>query len=321
MSDSYYDCIDCGSEFCPCELAETGDCLMCSRLAGKDKCECYWKGVCIYNEFVHAGKKAAVRREEAEAEVVQRKKYGDDITVLIIDVGRSFAIKAAVPGAYVFLKAAEDSSFYNFPISILKSDTENGTIHVAVKAIGSKSKKFLNLGNKVTVRGVYKNGILGVSSLMKPGDGTDKRKRLAIVTKGIGFAPAAHLTEWISGHAETDLFIDTDKVDEGFIEEYMPENVNGKVKYVNLSEEFTGKGVKTDESLVQCLKTNGYDRVAVLTSDYYIKEIGKIVNADAVSNNFHLCCGEGVCGACGYTDKNGRCFKMCKCAEILAEML
>ena len=29
-------CIDAGSENCPCLLAESGDCITCSRLKGKD---------------------------------------------------------------------------------------------------------------------------------------------------------------------------------------------------------------------------------------------------------------------------------------------
>ncbi|NFG18899.1 sulfide/dihydroorotate dehydrogenase-like FAD/NAD-binding protein, partial [Clostridium botulinum] len=43
------DCIDAGSEYCPCHLAETGDCILCSQLSGKKFCDCInWKGVCIY---------------------------------------------------------------------------------------------------------------------------------------------------------------------------------------------------------------------------------------------------------------------------------
>lgn len=57
MEQNFYDCIDCGTENCPCYLAATGDCLVCSRLAGKDYCDCNWKGVCIYNEFIQSGKK------------------------------------------------------------------------------------------------------------------------------------------------------------------------------------------------------------------------------------------------------------------------
>ena len=35
-------------------------------------------------------------------------------------------------------------------------------------------------------------------------------------------------------------------------------------------------------------------------------------------NNFHLCCGEGICGACGHVDAEGNLRKMCKCREFSA---
>ena len=42
------DCIDAGSEFCPCHLAESGECILCSQLQGSHFCDCLnWKGVCI----------------------------------------------------------------------------------------------------------------------------------------------------------------------------------------------------------------------------------------------------------------------------------
>ena len=43
MNINTYKCVDTGSENCPCELAVTGDCLTCSRLQGKDSCDCDWK--------------------------------------------------------------------------------------------------------------------------------------------------------------------------------------------------------------------------------------------------------------------------------------
>ena len=44
MDTNTYKCVDAGSENCPCDLAVTGDCLTCSRLLGKDVCDCDWKG-------------------------------------------------------------------------------------------------------------------------------------------------------------------------------------------------------------------------------------------------------------------------------------
>ena len=47
------DCIDAGSEFCPCHLAESGECILCSQLQGSHFCDCLnWKGVFIKNFII-----------------------------------------------------------------------------------------------------------------------------------------------------------------------------------------------------------------------------------------------------------------------------
>jgi len=94
----------------------------------------------------------------------------------------------------------------------------------------------------------------------------------------------------------------------------MPQNLNGKRININLRREFEFKGT---QHLTRIYEEGGYDTLIVLASDYYIEEIGKILKIDARSNNFRLCCGEGICGACSYTDDFGRTFKMCKCSGFV----
>ena len=347
MEQNFYDCIDCGTENCPCYLAATGDCLVCSRLAGKDYCDCNWKGVCIYNEFIQSGKKINNVREEFTAKVEENKRYGQDTVVLVLDVGRGFALKCAKPGSYVFLKRAEDEDFYNIPISVMKSDITGGKIHLAVKEMSAKSKRITevqphfehidagtadsagkaneniagsnkceNIGGEdsLCVRGVYRNGILGLKSLIGPRGKVDTDRKMMIVTKGVGFAPAAHMLEWIDGRARADIYTDTDKIEEELIAEYLPQRLNGKRENTDLRREFEFKGTERISALY---KAGGYDTLVVFASDYYIEQIGKILKIDARSNNFRLCCGEGVCGACAFTDDFGRTFKMCKCSGIM----
>jgi hypothetical protein len=73
----------------------------------------------------------------------------------------------------------------------------------------------------------------------------------------------------------------------------------------------------TDLELFDEEMTSGYDRVIILTSNYFIKTIKtqlKIPDVKLVyCNNFNMCCGEGICGACVYTDENGNSYKTCKC--------
>lgn len=338
MDENFYDCIDCGTENCPCYLAATGDCLICSRLAGKDYCDCDWKGVCIYNEFIQGGKKINNIREEFEAPVIERRRYGADTVVLVLDVGRGFALKCSGPGSYVFLKRKEDEDFYSIPISVMKSDIAAGKIHLAVKEMAGKSKRITEAqicesgsaevmnaaesggagknaaADTLTVRGVYRNGILGIKDLIGPRGRVDTDRKMMIITKGIGFAPAAHLAEWVGGRAAIDIYTDTDKIEEELIAEYMPKSLNSTRRNIDLRREFEFKGT---ERISEIYREGGYNTLIVLASDYYIEQIGKILHIDARSNNFRLCCGEGVCGACSYTDDFGRTFKMCKCSSLI----
>ncbi len=310
MDENFYDCIDCGTENCPCYLALTGDCLVCSRLSGKDCCDCDWKGVCVYNEFIQGGKRVNNIRNEFEAQVKEKKKYEEGTEVLVLEVGRGFALKCSWPGSYVFLRCREDESFYSIPISVLKSDIRGGKIHLAVKELSAKSKRILT-ADTLVVRGVYRNGILGIKDIIGTRGRVDTARKIMIVTKGIGFAPAALLIAWIGGRTQSDIFIDKDKIDEKLIEEYLPECLNGKVSYIDLRREFE---YKKTERVSEIYREGGHNTLVVLTSDYYLSEIGKVLKIDAKSNNYRLCCGEGICGACSYTDDFGRTFKMCKCS-------
>ena len=71
-----------------------------------------------------------------------------------------------------------------------------------------------------------------------------------------------------------------------------------------------------------CLQQIDYDRIFLLASDYYIKRLSAVMKIPpeklVFCNNFHLCCGEGICGACGHVDAEGNLRKMCKCREFSA---
>ena len=70
------------------------------------------------------------------------------------------------------------------------------------------------------------------------------------------------------------------------------------------------------------LQQTDYDRIFLLASDYYIKRLSAVMKIPpeklVFCNNFHLCCGEGICGACGHVDAEGNLRKMCKCREFSA---
>jgi len=200
----------------------------------------------------------------------------------------------------------------------MKADTEEGLIYLAIKVSGVKSRRISECDKKVVVRGIYRNGIIGVSSLFGIRGRVEPGRNIMIVTKGIGIAPAILIKEWAGARSNVDIYADLHKLDPKIISDYLPE---GNVRYIELAKDFSHRDGKPGETIARVYSKGNYDRVVVLTSDYYIEEIKKIIDISACANNFHLCCGEGICGACGFTDAKGRCYKMCKCSEILTSMM
>lgn len=328
-AQSLVSCIDAGSENCPCYLAVTGDCLICSRLQGKDHCNCNWQGVCIYNEFMQGNGKINNPRKDFEAEIVQRKFYKEDLVVYILNVEKGFAMKASRPGSYLFVKASGANNFYDIPISVMKSDVENGQIHLAIKIISTKTKALLAEKEKLVLRGPYRNGIHGINSIIRK---KGKNHKSLIITKGIGIAPGILASQTFQYRGSVDMVIDTEKISKELISDYLGAEISGDfndmegdkegwTKYLTLSD------VESEKKLKDLMEERQYDNVILLASDYYIENLGKLIKkilptADlAVSNNFHICCGEGLCGSCSIDTSSGNTIKMCKCQLKGGELL
>lgn len=313
MKDNSCICIDAGTTNCPCPLAETGDCLVCSRLAGRDKCDCNWCGLCIYNEFVHNDRRAGAIRKRFEATILSRRWYSSDLIRLEIKVDRGFALKGIRPGTFVFLSGSKDS-LYDTPVSIMRSDVKKGTMTFAIKVISAKTRAIAKAEEKVFVRGVYRNGLLG--------EGAPEflvRGRWLFITKGVGFAPAVNIIDHMPSGVSADMVVDTEKVTEEMISDCFSgcEAVkNGRVKIDILP--LTRILDRDDKPAWRCIRDiEEYKKVFILASDHYIHSLAAALNIPKTkliySNNFHMCCGEGICGACCHVDENGNINKMCKC--------
>jgi len=316
-SHKLLNCIDAGTENCPCYLAVTGDCLICSRLQGKDYCNCNWRGVCVYNEFMQGNKKVNNPRRDFEAEIYEKKFYKEDLVVYILNVGKGFAIKAERPGSYLFVKARGANNFYDVPISVMWSDVEKGQIHLAIKIISTKTKALLKEDKALILRGPYRNGLHGINQIFEK---RKKDQQTLIISKGIGIAPGILVSQSFRFKGNVDFIIDTDKISAELIEDYLKSDVlpeaaqnNKGIRFLSLAE------IDAEERLREIMIQKQYDNVLLLVSDYYIESLGKLVkktlpSADlAVSNNFRICCGEGLCGSCSVDTSNGETIKMCKC--------
>lgn len=321
-------CVDAGTDNCPCPLAETGDCLVCSRLAGRQECDCSWAGVCVYNEFVQNGKTVRQQRRNKPVDIIKKVWYDSDLLVIVLKVSRGFALKAAQPGSFVFVNAAGRSELSNVPVSVMRSDVENGRLFLALKVISAKTKAVAEAGAQLVLRGVYRNGLIGggVSGVKEDLSGITQgnpEPRWLIMTKGTGFAPAVNLLSAAGGRIAADLLIDSEKVCDEIVADSMRDISSEKLSVRKVSlQELTAAAISERTKgrpghLAGIYRADDYDRIIIMASDYYIKTLADCMEIPAgklvFCNNFRMCCGEGICGACGHTDENGSVSKMCKC--------
>lgn len=288
-----YECIDAGSEYCPCYLAETGDCITCSHLQGKSFCDCNWRGVCIYQEYYWNGKKAKSARESYKAKILDKVLIGDNLLIFKISVMKTLARQLKQPGSYIFIRNINKPQYYDIPMSIMYSNEHIGEIHVAVQILGTKTKSLLNLKDEIYVRGPYWNGLLGLKELK-----TLKNVNTLIIARGVALAPSVLVANYLNkNNNKVTMLVDKGKVDSIFIENYIKD-----LDIITIESDITTeKGRLLIEELV---KNNYYSLCYSGGSDRQHSEIEKILSKVApntkliISNNKEICCGEGICGAC-----------------------
>ena len=97
-------CADYGSRFCPCILAVTGGCAVCSQVNGKDFCDCKASGgICIKQELLRNGGKAKPSRLTYECEVMSVIHY-DGLVFFRVKVPLSLEREVKRPGGFVFVR-------------------------------------------------------------------------------------------------------------------------------------------------------------------------------------------------------------------------
>lgn len=391
-------CADVGTRNCPCPLAETGDCLVCSRLSGARECSCRWAGVCVYNEYMQNGSMVRTKRKARSTGILQRLRQGDDLLMLQLRVPRGFALEASRPGSFLFLKPPGAPEMTSVPVSVMAADVEHESLWVILKIISAKTKALAACEDFLEMRGIYRSGLLGkgVAGMLDLHDpGISVRKRWLILTKGVGFAPAVNLIRWAAGRVDIHVIADPEKVGDDVIrqqfrawqpEAYRSEGGRFRLEFQSLAkllqqtdstaaappaaalhtssshdpdlqQPVAASPLQQTDSITTappatalrtsgstaaappatalhtsgshdpdlnapCLQQTDYDRIFLLASDYYIKRLSAVMKIPpeklVFCNNFHLCCGEGICGACGHVDAEGNLRKMCKCREFSA---
>ena len=307
MDGSFFECVDAGSENCPCYLALTNDCMTCTRLKGLDYCDCRWAGVCIYNEFIWNGKQVKNPREDILAKIVNRDEYNNEVVVFTLKAGKYLTQRFEYPGTYIFVRNPEDQAMYDVPVSIMDTDTGEGNIHFAIKTISAKTKRIVEAEEELIIRGPYRNGLLGLKNLKEAMEG-----KMLVLAKSMGIAPAVKLIKYFDGNCEIDLAADLNRMKGNFAKDFLSDC---QVNTWNMNF----KDLKDLDIIKELVKKKNYEKIAIFASDKYIIMFDKLLKSIdynkeyATVNNFNMCCGEGVCGACSLKTQDGKAIKMCKC--------
>lgn len=308
MDYEIVDCIDCGTKYCPCHLALSGDCILCSHLQGNEFCDCKnWHGVCIYKELFDNGFKAKEGRKTYTCQILKKNLLEENLLELKVLVSKSLAESLNVPGAYVFMRSPSYNLYYDTPISVMDVDDENNVISFIIELKGIKTKSIANLNehDDILLRAPYWNGILGLKNLNKVQD-----QNILIISRGIGFAPMMPVLKKLYARGNNiSIILDKGTFKTDYVEKLI-NNYNITPIYMNTID----KG-ELPKALKDYLKINKFDLIHIDGPDILISNV-IIYNNDSTAysccNNAKMCCGEGVCGACTSRYKGHIVKRLCK---------
>ncbi|MFT8350386.1 sulfide/dihydroorotate dehydrogenase-like FAD/NAD-binding protein [Clostridium saccharoperbutylacetonicum] len=308
------DCIDAGTEFCPCKLAECGQCLICSQCQGEEFCDCLnWKGVCIYQEFYNNNNVAKEGRKTYKCNIKNKTNYNDKLVKIEFNAPHKLVLDLVKPGSYIFIRT-DGNNYFDIPISIMNCDIEEDAITIAVEIRGIKTNKLLSVrsNDNIEIRGPYWNGVFGIKNIF-----AQKQKKALVLAKGIGLAPMLPvIRKLILQDNEVQVVIDKSPFEMNIAQEFL-DNYKVKVSESSLLD----KGSISDHAKViikDALKNDtNYIHIAgadILTYGVinYLDELNRKDVSLSCCNNFKMCCGEGICGACTSRFSGHRVKRFCK---------
>ena len=308
------DCIDAGSEFCPCKLAETGECIICSQMHGKCFCDCSnWKGVCIYQEFFNNGMKAKKGRDKYSSKILSIDNYKNELLLIKLEVPHKLSLQLINPGSYIFV-CPDENIYFDTPISILESDSDKNIISLAIEIRGAKTKKLLGFkeGDNINIRAPYWNGVFGIKNIEK-----QKGTNCLVLGKGIGLAPMIPIIRRLKAqNCNVSVGIDYSSLGKEFISEFISK-YNTKNSEISLLDK--GELTKECKDLIKESLDSGTTYIHTAGADILslkvIEFLDSLNRKDVLlscCNNFKMCCGEGICGACTARYKGHRVKRFCK---------
>jgi dihydroorotate dehydrogenase electron transfer subunit len=312
MNYEITDCIDAGTEFCPCHLAEAGECILCSQLSGKTFCDCInWKGVCIYQEYVWNGNKAKGQRKSYMCKVIKKENPEKDLAIFTLLTSHKITQDLMHPGSYIFMRNPQSMQFYDAPISVMEANPEENWIKVAIEVKGIKTKNIdrIKEGENILIRAPFWNGVLGLKHLYTSKDGVS-----VVVARGIGMAPMVPVLKKLYSNGNRLItIIDRANYEDIFIEDYLTAYdcrvvESSTLEKGELSEEF--KTLLTDlidVEQINLIHCDGPDILIFKMMEFLENKVNF-----SCCNNAKMCCGEGVCGTCSVRYKGHVVKRLCK---------
>lgn len=310
------ECIDSGTEFCPCKLAEAGECIICSQLQGGCFCDCLnWKGVCIYHEYINNGSKAKEGRKTYSCLVKETDIFEKDLLLIKFEVPHKLAIDLSKAGSFIFIRPNEDNIYFDVPISIMESNIDTNIVSIMIEIRGIKTKNLLEVksGDKITIRGPYWNGVFGLNNLS-----SQKDNNVLVLARGIGMAPMIPVIRKLyQSNNNINLILDSSPYKDYYVKDYL-EDYN-----VNLMQELLlDKGDLSDEAKVKIkaiINEKDIKYIHLAGADILTVKLIEFLNGLdrkdiklSCCNNIKMCCGEGICGSCTARFSGHRVKRFCK---------
>ncbi|TYP59878.1 sulfide/dihydroorotate dehydrogenase-like FAD/NAD-binding protein [Thermosediminibacter litoriperuensis] len=302
-----YQCIDAVSPYCPCYLAETNSCIACSILQGKETCDCRWQGFCVYQEFIWNGRRKKEPRRTLGVKIIEKKTVTNNLIVFKVLLPlAALSREYSQPGTYVFLRAVNSPSYFEFPLCVMDTNEDKNTLTFAMQIIGPKTRSLAREDRTLLLRGPYYNGIFGLKHIK-----SSVNKKCLLIGRGIGQASLVLVAKTlVRGGNDITAFLDPGVINCNPARELL-ESLGVRVQVFDFS------GSPYENYLRELIENGGYEVVYSGGSETQHNLVKALVEqsgrkiALAVSNNAQMCCGEGVCGSCE-TLVGGKRLQLCK---------
>ncbi|MGL4990246.1 MAG: sulfide/dihydroorotate dehydrogenase-like FAD/NAD-binding protein [Sarcina sp.] len=312
MNYERIECIDSGTEFCPCHLAQMNECILCSQLQGKCFCDCKnWKGTCIYQEFINNNSNPKKGRDTFSLPIISIDFPEDNLAKITLKAGHKLVMDLLNPGAFVFFKGDEKNIFFDFPISVANADPSNDTLTFYIEVHGPKTKKILNLktNDNLLIRAPYFNGTFGLKNISLA-----KNSKVLLISRGIGIAPSFPVyKKLLAQNNDITVINDISPFKADYFSEYNLDSIiySNMIDKGELSKEIQDLLLKYISNGITHIHCGGADILTYKLIDF-LESINRLDITLSCCNNAKMCCGEGMCGSCTVRFAGHNVKRLCK---------